>query len=353
MKNRNWKSRVVFTLMICFLFFRTTIYSQTLFSPDRIIQYSNSILTVCLDLLASTQECSRLQFVKDKSLEIIFQEDSTIEKQQFKLRSFVPYYNRKIDLYCQVKKMTIERIIFSQVEGLDKKDRSLTNLDVKISDYAINYRDLCRRIYISTVADFDDMIPYGIQEGKLVLKGFGMTDPDSNEIIFLKGGFSVTYKKDRLVFDYKRKSQIVINGKMYTYYGIWVQMEEETPVLEKEINNDPDLGYPARFIGITEGRIDETNANAAIHRMKRFISENLNIPEQATTLENFGGIVPVGFHLDINGRISDLALISDIGYGSGKEAIRLIKLMDNMWIPCKDKNGIPRDCRLTVPIEFD
>ena len=60
----------------------------------------------------------------------------------------------------------------------------------------------------------------------------------------------------------------------------------------------------------------------------KFISENYKTPE----VEGLSGIVKVGFVIEVNGRVSNIKIIQDIGGGAAEEAVRVMKNCP-IWSP--------------------
>ncbi len=60
--------------------------------------------------------------------------------------------------------------------------------------------------------------------------------------------------------------------------------------------------------------------------LRRFISDNLNYPEEALS-EKIEGAVEAAYDVDGNGRIVKVEILKSLGYGCDEEVIRLIKLL--------------------------
>lgn len=69
-----------------------------------------------------------------------------------------------------------------------------------------------------------------------------------------------------------------------------------------------------------------------------FLEKNLNRDLPAKEGAPVGRYqVSVSFLIDTVGRVSDIVLEKDPGYGAGKEVKRIIRLSDKKWIPAYDK----------------
>lgn len=75
-----------------------------------------------------------------------------------------------------------------------------------------------------------------------------------------------------------------------------------------------------------------------------FLKKNYKMPNVA----NLKGKVYVTFTVEKNGTLSNIKVLRDIGYGTGEEAIRVLKLSPK-WIPAK-KNGKPVRWQYSFPI---
>ncbi|WP_427875006.1 energy transducer TonB [Flavobacterium sp. MMS24-S5] len=68
-----------------------------------------------------------------------------------------------------------------------------------------------------------------------------------------------------------------------------------------------------------------------------FIKNNYRMP----IVKNLKGKVYVSFMVETNGTLSDIKILRDIGYGTGEEAIRVLKLSPR-WTPAKRDNKYVR-----------
>lgn len=67
---------------------------------------------------------------------------------------------------------------------------------------------------------------------------------------------------------------------------------------------------------------------AGMQEFYKFIGKNYNIPN----VKNLSGKVYMTFVVEIDGKLGDIKIIRDIGYGTGEEAIRVLSQCPN-WIP--------------------
>ncbi len=80
--------------------------------------------------------------------------------------------------------------------------------------------------------------------------------------------------------------------------------------------------------------------------MKEFVAKNAKFNIETNELTK--GKVIVGFVVEKNGSLTDIKVLRDLGNGTGKEVLRLVKLMPN-WIPGM-QNGKYVRCMMTISI---
>jgi hypothetical protein len=91
------------------------------------------------------------------------------------------------------------------------------------------------------------------------------------------------------------------------------------------------------------GTPKEYKFSGGLNNFIKFVSENYHQPE----VEGLYGKVIVSFVIDIDGTIVDVKVIKDLGFGTGKEAIRVLKLCPK-WTPAV-QNGKPVRSEFTLP----
>ena len=75
-----------------------------------------------------------------------------------------------------------------------------------------------------------------------------------------------------------------------------------------------------------------------------FVAKNFMTPDK----NGLNGKVIIAFIVEKDGSINDLKILQDIGYGTGKEAARVIKKSEK-WIPAKVEEKNVR-CVFSLPI---
>lgn len=83
-----------------------------------------------------------------------------------------------------------------------------------------------------------------------------------------------------------------------------------------------------------------------IQKFHAFLNKNYVTPQEVIKDEASGGVF-VSFIIEKDGRVSNIKVLRDFGYGSGKELERVLKLSPN-WIPAI-KDGNPVRCLYCVP----
>lgn len=78
----------------------------------------------------------------------------------------------------------------------------------------------------------------------------------------------------------------------------------------------------------------------------KFIGENYKTPK----VKKLSGKVYVTFVIEIDGSITGIKVLRDIGYGTGKEAIRVLQISPK-WMP-GEQNGKKVRCAFSIPIEI-
>lgn len=84
-------------------------------------------------------------------------------------------------------------------------------------------------------------------------------------------------------------------------------------------------------------------------KMLEFVYKNIKYPMEARKLGIEGRVV-ITFIVNTEGHLEDVKVATDIGYGCGEEAMRVVKLMAD-WIPGY-QNGMPRAVLFKLPIPF-
>ena len=109
-----------------------------------------------------------------------------------------------------------------------------------------------------------------------------------------------------------------------------------------------------RFPGCEDqGGNNKAKKSCADQKLLSFIYDNIKYPTMARdrTIE---GMVAISFVINKDGSVGDIKILRDPGGGCGKEAVRIIKLMNKMpqkWTPGKQR-GKPVRVRYNLPVRF-
>lgn len=114
--------------------------------------------------------------------------------------------------------------------------------------------------------------------------------------------------------------------------------QEENKVKSKTVDNEV---YNAVAVEI------KPNYPGGIQKFYAFIKKNYVIPKEILDEESSRGGVFAKFIIEKDGSLSKIEMLHDIGYGSGKELERVLKLSPN-WIPAI-KDGNPVRCLYSIP----
>ena len=94
--------------------------------------------------------------------------------------------------------------------------------------------------------------------------------------------------------------------------------------------------------------------NCSQYALLSVISNNIRYPEEARQ-KDIQGTVVVSFVVEVNGRISNIKVIRDIGGGCGAEALRVLEAVDEAglrWQPGFKAERKPVRVRQTLPLRF-
>jgi protein TonB len=145
------------------------------------------------------------------------------------------------------------------------------------------------------------------------------------------------------------------------------EVTEEPPKIEEikdkklgaeTIKGDPDAELTVEPVGNGPSDVvaeDNTIYNSAgievkadfpggVDKFRSFVMKNYQVPE-----EDLNGKVFVTFVVEKDGSLSDIKVIRDIGYGTGNEAIRVIKSCKVKWNP-GEQNGKKVRMLFSMPI---
>lgn len=110
----------------------------------------------------------------------------------------------------------------------------------------------------------------------------------------------------------------------------------------------------ARFPGCE--KLDTTEAviyECAQRNLLRFVYDNVRYPFEARE-QNLSGTVVASFVVEKDGTTSGAKVIKDIGGGCGKEVLRIVNAMNEVFIRWKPgmKEGVPVRTQFNLPVKF-
>lgn len=85
-----------------------------------------------------------------------------------------------------------------------------------------------------------------------------------------------------------------------------------------------------------------------INTFRQFIAANYNIPKANRDIK---GTLIINFVIEPDGSMTNIKVVHDLGFGTGFEAVRVLKLADK-WIP-GIQNGRPVRVNYNFPIKLD
>ena len=106
----------------------------------------------------------------------------------------------------------------------------------------------------------------------------------------------------------------------------------------KVVEEDPNTLYNSAGIEV------KPDFPGGIAKFYGFVSSNFNVPEE----EGLKGKIFVQFVVEKDGSLTDIKVLRDIGYGTGAEAIRVLKKCPK-WAP-GEQNGKKVRCTYQLPI---
>ena len=104
-----------------------------------------------------------------------------------------------------------------------------------------------------------------------------------------------------------------------------------------------------RFAGCEDLSMTEAEKRRCSNeKVLSFVYNNFKIPKKADRIE---GALVAQFIVEVDGSISDLKIIRDLGGGLGEELVRVINMMPR-WRPGKDYNGKIVPIRMAFPFKI-
>lgn len=128
------------------------------------------------------------------------------------------------------------------------------------------------------------------------------------------------------------KNLLFLAIAFFTIYVVAAQ--DATSVANEKVYNTAEIDIKPEFSG-------------GANEFYKFIAKNYNMPN----VKKLSGKVYVTFVIEIDGSIGDIKVLRDIGYVTGEEAIRVLKICPN-WKP-GEQNGQKVRCGFAIPISLN
>jgi protein TonB len=136
---------------------------------------------------------------------------------------------------------------------------------------------------------------------------------------------------------------------------------KDKKIAQETIKGDPDADLTVEPVGNgpVDAPVEDTNIYSSagieqkpdfpggIEKFLKYVGNNYRLPEE----EGLKGKVYVTFVVEKDGNLTDIKVLRDIGYGTGKEAIRVLKSSPK-WIP-GEQNGKPVRVLYSLPISIE
>lgn len=135
---------------------------------------------------------------------------------------------------------------------------------------------------------------------------------------------------------------------------------ENKKVGNENIKGDPDAELTVAPVGTGPKQVIEEDNNVysmagievkpefpgGIEKFLKFVGNNYRVPEE----DGINGRVIVSFVVEKDGSLTDIKVLRDLGYGTGAEAIRVLKKSPR-WQPA-EQNGRKVRCSYQLPIKI-
>lgn len=94
----------------------------------------------------------------------------------------------------------------------------------------------------------------------------------------------------------------------------------------------------------------QAEPKGGMHHFEKYLVTHVRYPKLARE-NNIHGRVLIQFVVNEDGKLSDVAVLKDIGAGCGEEVRKIIKECPYIWTPAKS-NGNPVKSYFTMPFTF-
>ncbi|MDI9256612.1 MULTISPECIES: energy transducer TonB [Flavobacterium] len=125
-----------------------------------------------------------------------------------------------------------------------------------------------------------------------------------------------------------------------------IKGDPDAPLTIEPVGNGPSVVEEDNNIYNTAGIEVKPDFPGGLEKFYKFVGKNFQVPEE----EGLKGKIFVTFVVEKDGSLTDIKVIRDIGYGTGKEAIRVLKSCPK-WNP-GEQNGKKVRVLYSLPISI-
>lgn len=316
---------------------------------------SGLVYFFCVEIVAQEQN-NPVSVKKKNKVEqnsVVSENKSVLEKEYFKGVRF-KYYD---DSYKDKKGKRIGTLI------IDKTYEELREADKNKFKYFLLIPTAIQKKSPSSkeFEGFKDQKKYAIWIDGINVSNAKLNNYKPNEIAYFSGSVilkNARTKKHPQPFQYWFYTHSYFDanemGKQKTKYDgseivVWHELNSKTSLVE----NKAKAAIIAEKIQVQDSVFNTTNLDKSpeyvggMHAFYKFIGENFKISEEGIK-EKVNGKVFITFIVEKDGSLSNLKILRDIGYGTGEESLRVLKLSPK-WKPGEIKSK-PVRVQYSLPI---
>ena len=317
---------------------------------------SGLIYFFCVEIVA--QEQNNPVSVKKKNNvdqnSVVSENKSVLEKEYFKGVRFKYYTNS----YKDKKGKRIGNLIIDKTyEELTEADKSKFQFSLLLIPTAIQKKSPSSK----ELEGFKDQKKYAIWIDGINVPNSKLNNFNTSEIAYFSGSVilkNARTKKHPQPFQYWFYTHSYFDanemGKQKMKYDgseivVWHELNSKTSVIE----NKAKAATIAQKIQVQDSVFNTMNLDktpeyvGGMNLFYKFVGENFKISEEGIK-EKVSGKVFITFVIEKNGSLSTFKILRDVGYGTGEEAVRVLKLSPN-WKPGEVK-GEPVRVQYSLPI---
>jgi hypothetical protein len=244
---------------------------------------------------------------------------------------------------------------YKDVRLIVKDNRKKVLIDKKYEDLTLSEK----RLYIGnapapvkkkspTQKEFESWINDANFSGLLDGKKINNTDLkkyDANYIVYYAKYSNLTFNGKPIETDLNHylllsesyfEKKIKNKKQKFSFKVIEKTIKEGTltkPVILRAVDKDGKMSSDALITKLSPNPDPKPEFPGGIEKFYQFVGKNYKTPSQP----NLEGKIYLTFIVEKDGSLSEIKILRDIGYGTGEEAIRVLKLSPK-WIPAKINN---------------